>query len=78
MRHHRPSVYRVYSVSRNAPLIGTHRRNNVERPRVDLLATVAHDADDDLLPTVRSPGFTAIPFTQIRNVLHDAVHGPCE
>ena len=69
----------VDDVSRNDFLIRTYGRDDAKRAPVDLLATVADDANHHFLPTVFPPGLAAnpaIPFTQISNVLHDAMHRP--
>lgn len=68
----------VDNVLRNALLIRANGRDNAERPRVDLLTTVADDANDHFLPTFLPPGLATITFAQVRDVLHDAVHRPCK
>ena len=47
----------------DALLICAHGRNNAEGPRVDLLTTIADDADNDFLPTFLAPGLAAISLT---------------
>ena len=66
----------VDDVRRNAFLIRAYGCDDAKRTRVDLLATVADDADHDFLPTDFTPSLAAIAFTQISNVLHDAMHRP--
>jgi hypothetical protein len=75
MRHYRLPVD---DVLRNAFLVRSYSRNNAERSRIDLLTTVADDANDHFLPTLLSPCLAAITFTQIRDIFHNAVHGPRE
>jgi hypothetical protein len=41
-------------------LIRAYDRNNVENSRVDILTTVADDADDHFLPAILIPGLAAI------------------
>lgn len=53
----------VDNVLRNALLIRAYGRDNAERPRVDLLTTVADDTNDHFLPTLLPPGLAAITFT---------------
>ena len=60
MRHNRlPVDY----VSRDALLVGTYGRENAESSRVDLLTTVADDADDHFLPTILTPDLAAVALT---------------
>ena len=66
----------IDDVGRNAFLIRAYGCDDAKRTRVDLLPTVADDADHHFLPTVFAPGLAAIPLTQISNVLHDAMHRP--
>ena len=66
----------VDDIGRNAFLIRAYGCDNAKCTRIDLLATVADDADHHFLPTVFTPRLAAIPLTQIRNVLHDAMHRP--
>jgi hypothetical protein len=47
----------------DALLICAYGRNNAEGSRVDLLATIANDADDDFLPTLLAPGLAPISLT---------------
>lgn len=68
----------IDNVLRNALLIRAYGCDNAEGSGIDLLTTVADDADDHFPPTVLPPGLAAITFTQVRDVLHDAVHGPRE
>jgi hypothetical protein len=60
MRSHRLPVD---DVLRNALLIRAYGRDNAECPRVDLLTTVADDANDHFLPTLLPPGLAAVTFT---------------
>ena len=46
------------------------------RTRVDLLTTVADDADHHFLPVVLTPRLAAIALTHISNVLHNPMHRP--
>ena len=68
----------VNGIGRDALLIGAYCRNNAQGSRVDLLTAIADDADDHFLPALLAPGLTAITLAQISNVLHNAVHRPCE
>jgi hypothetical protein len=52
----------INDVGRNTFLICAYGRDNAEGSRVDLLTTIANDADDDFLPTVLAPNFAAIAF----------------
>ena len=56
MRHNRLPVD---GVGCDTLLIGTYGRNNAEGSRVDLLTTVADDADDHFLPTILIPDLAA-------------------
>jgi hypothetical protein len=73
MRSHRLPVD---DVSRDTLLIRAHSGNDTEGSRVDLLATITNDADNDFLPTISTPGLAAITLAQIGDILHDAVHRP--
>jgi hypothetical protein len=53
----------IDDVSCDALLICAYGRNNAESSRVNLLTTVANDADDDFLPTILAPGLAAITLT---------------
>ena len=75
MRRHR---LLVDDISYDALLIRAYGSSNIQSSRVDLPTTVADDVDDDFLPTVFTPRLATIVFTQICNVLHDAVHSPCQ
>ena len=60
MRHNRLPVD---NVSCDTLLIGTYGRNNAEGSRVDLLTTIADDADDHFLPTILTPDLAAVALT---------------
>ena len=70
--------FTVDDVSRNAFPTRAYGCDDAKRTRVDVLGTVADDADHHFLPTVFSPGLTAIALqvTQISNVLRDTIHRP--
>jgi hypothetical protein len=53
----------VDDVSCDALLICAYGSNNAEGSRVNLLTTIANDADDDFLPTLLAPGLAAISLT---------------
>lgn len=53
----------IDDVACDALLICAYGRNNAEGPRVNLLTTIANDADDDFLPTLLAPGLAAISLT---------------
>ena len=74
----RGNRFAVDDVGRDAVLICADGRNGAQRARVDLLAPVADDTNDDFLPTVLSPSLAAFAFTEISDVLHDAMHGTRE
>src|SRR5207302_7138589 len=74
MRRHR---LLVDDISHDALPIHASGRNNVERSRVELPTTVADDVNDHLLPAVLTSRLAAIVLTQIANILHDALHSPC-
>ena len=76
MRHDRPVVDGPRASSRDAVLIRAYSRHNAEGPRVDLLTTVADNTDNHFFPSIFAPRLAAVAFTQIGNVLHDAVHRP--
>jgi hypothetical protein len=44
--------------------------------RVDLLATIADDADHHFLLNVFTLGLATIPLSQISNVLHEVMRSP--
>ena len=71
----RGNRFAVDDVGRDAVLICADGRNGAQGARVDLLAPVADDTNDDFLPTVLSPSLAAFAFTEISDVLHDAMHG---
>jgi hypothetical protein len=52
----------IDDVSRDAFLISAYGRDNAESSRIDLLTTIADDADDDFLPTLLAPGLAAVAF----------------
>lgn len=52
----------IDDISRNTFLICAYSRDNAEGSRVDLLTTIANDADDDFLPTVLAPDLAAVAF----------------
>ena len=60
VRHNRLPVD---NVSRDALLVGTYGRENAEGSRVDLLTTIADDADDHFLPTILTPDLAAVALT---------------
>jgi len=60
MRHNRLPVD---NVGRDALLVGTYGRENAVGSRVDLLTTVADDADDYFLPTILTPDLAAVALT---------------
>ena len=66
----------VGDVRRNVFLIRAYGFDDSKRTRVDLLTTVADDADHNFLPTVFISRPAAIPLAQISTVLHDATHRP--
>ena len=70
--------FAVDDVLRDAVLVCADGRNSAEGARVDLLASVADDTNDDFLPAVLSPGLAAIALTQISDILHDAMHSARE
>ena len=74
----RGNRFAVDDVGSDAVLICAYGRNGAQGARVDLLAPVADDTNDDFLPTVLSPSLAAFAFTEISDVLHDAVHGTRE
>jgi hypothetical protein len=53
----------IDDVTCDALLICAYGCNDAEGSRVDLLTTVANDADDDLLPTILAPGLAAVSLT---------------
>jgi hypothetical protein len=50
----------------------THQAENVEGPGVDLAAAVRHNADNDLLPAIGTPGLGASAGAQVSDVLENA------
>jgi hypothetical protein len=60
MRHNRLPVD---NISRDALLVGTCDRENAESLRVDLLTTIADDADDHFLLTILTPDLAAVTLT---------------
>ena len=50
----------------------THKGEDLEGALVDLAATIGDDADDDLLPTVGTPGLGLGAAAEVRDVLQDA------
>ena len=64
----------VDDVGRDALLVRADSRDGAQRARVDLLAAVADDTDDHLLPSLLAPSLAAIALAEIGDVLHDAVH----
>lgn len=60
----------------NTILVGTKGSNSRQRPRVDLLPSIAHNAHDDLLPSVLTPRPAPRAGTQMRDVLHNTMHRP--
>ena len=75
MRRHRLPVD---DISHNALLARVFGRKNTESSRADLPTTVADDVDEHFLPAVLTPRLAATMPTQIGNVLHAALHIPCE
>jgi len=59
-------------------LVHTHGGKDVESLRVDLGTTIGHNAHDDLLPGVGTPGTGAVTGGQVANVFHDTMHGSRE
>jgi hypothetical protein len=53
----------VDDVSCDTFLIGTYDCENAEGSRVDLLTTIADDADDHFLPTILTPDLAAVALT---------------
>ena len=60
MRHNRLPVD---DVSYDTFLIGTYGRENAEGSRVDLLTTIADDADDHFLPTILTPDLAVVALS---------------
>jgi len=60
-------VLLVNHVLGHTVLVDTHRRDNTERPAVDLHATVGHNDDDDLLPAVLAPRLGPCTGDQVGN-----------
>jgi hypothetical protein len=60
VRHNRLPVD---DISCDTLLIGTYGCNNTDGSRVDLLTTVADDADDHFLPTILTPDLAAVALT---------------
>jgi hypothetical protein len=55
-------------------LVAPHGSEDGEGPGVDLGATVANDADNDLFPALLTPRFTPVSLAQVHNVFDDTVH----
>ncbi len=53
----------IDDVTRDAFLICANGCDNAESSRVDLLAPIANDADNDFLPTVLAPSLATISLT---------------
>lgn len=53
----------IDDVACDALLICAYGGNDTEGSRVNLLTTIADDADDDFLPTLLAPGLAAISLT---------------
>lgn len=68
----------IHDILRNPILIRPHRRDDTQRPRINLLPPIAHHTHNNLLPPVLAPRLAPIPLTQMRDILHDAVHRPRE
>ena len=64
-------------MSHDVPPIRAYGRNNTENSRVDLLATIADDVDNNLLPAVLTSRLAAI-VTQMGHIFYDAPHNPCK
>ena len=56
----------------------THEREDLKSPLVDLATTIRDNTDNNFLPTLLTPSFTPVTFTQVRNVLHYTMHCPTE
>lgn len=68
----------VDEVLGDAVLVHTHGGQRVERTGMNLLATIRDDADDDLLPSLLTPGAGLGTGAEVRHVLHNGVHGASE
>lgn len=60
----------------DAVLVHAHRRQGIQRSRVDVPTPIGDDADDNLLPPGLAPGPRFAAAAEVGNVLHDGVHGP--
>lgn len=68
----------INNILRNPILIRPHRRHHTKCPRINLLPPIAHHTHHDLLPPVLAPRLTPVPLTQMRDILHHAVHSARE
>jgi hypothetical protein len=58
----------------DAVLVTPHGSDDTEGPRIHLCATVAHDANDNLLPAIPTPSLAPVSLAQVCNVFDDTVH----
>ena len=65
----------VDEVLGDAILIDAHGRQSIQGPCMDLTSAIRDDTDDDLLPTIFAPGARFRSGTEMRDVLHDRMHG---
>ena len=75
MSGHRLSIDGVLG---NSLLIDTHCGDGTQRTRVDFGTAIGNDAHDDLLPSILTPSLAPISFAQMRDILHNTVHGSSE
>lgn len=68
----------INNILRNPILIRPHRRHHTQRPRINLLPPIAHHTHHNLLPPVLPPRLAPVPLTQMRDILHHAVHSARE
>ena len=62
----------------HALLVRAHRRNNTQRPGVDLSSPVANNTYHDLFPPIHPPGLAAVPLTQMRDILDNTMNSLAE
>lgn len=55
-------------------LVDTKSAQNCARPRIDLETTIAHDTNDNLLPSIFAPSLAGVSAVHILNVLYYADH----
>ena len=68
----------VDNVFSDSVLVNTHGGKDVQGLWVDLGTTIRNNADDDLLPGIRTPGTRTVAGGEMANVLHHTVHGSGE